>query len=61
MVIDLLARSEAREVVLHGFDFFASLSLSGGRTARDVPHDFGAERAWVEALLARDARFRLRG
>lgn len=59
MMIDLLARSQAGAVRLHGFDFFASLSLSGGRTARDVPHDFAAERAWVERLVARDGRFRL--
>lgn len=57
MVIDLLARSEARRVRLHGFDFFASLSLSGGRAAKDVPHDFAAEKTWVERLAARDARF----
>nr|WP_245639222.1 glycosyltransferase family 29 protein [Rubellimicrobium mesophilum] len=57
MVIDLLARSGARGVRLHGFDFFASLSLSGGRTAKDVPHDFGAEKAWVERLAERDGRF----
>jgi hypothetical protein len=57
MVIDLLARSEAREVRLHGFDFFASLSLSGGRAAKDVPHDFAAEKAWVEKLITRDSRF----
>lgn len=59
MAIDLLARSGAREVRLHGFDFFASLSLSGGRTAKDVPHDFAAEKAWVERLAERDSRFRL--
>jgi hypothetical protein len=61
MVIDLLARSGARAVRLHGFDFFASLSLSGGRAAKDVPHDFGAERAWVERLVDRDGRFKLAG
>jgi len=59
MAIDLLARSGARAVRLHGFDFFASLSLSGGRAAKDVPHDFAAERAWVERLVERDRRFRL--
>ena len=59
MVIDLLARSGAREVRLHGFDFFASLSLSGGRAAKDVPHDFAAEKAWVERLSERDGRFSL--
>ena len=59
MVIDLLARSGAQGVRLHGFDFFASLSLSGGRAAKDVPHDFGAEKAWVERLVERDGRFSL--
>lgn len=59
MLIDLLARSDVAEVRLYGFDFFASLSLSGRRAAADVPHDFAAERAWVEALLTRDPRFRL--
>ena len=61
MAIDLLARSSARAVMLHGFDFFASLSLSGGRAAKDVPHDFPAERAWVERLVERDQRFRVAG
>ena len=46
-------------VSLYGFDFFASLSLSGSRTAAQVPHDFGGERSYVEALLAQDPRFRL--
>lgn len=60
MMIDLLARSPARSVDLYGFDFFASLSLSGSRTAAQVPHDFVAERGFVEALMARDARFALK-
>jgi hypothetical protein len=59
MAIDLLARSRAARVTLYGFDFFASRSLSGRRAARDVPHDFAAERGWVEALLGRDGRFSL--
>lgn len=59
MLIDLLARSPVREVWLYGFDFFASLSLSGRRTAAQVPHDFAAERRFVEALLAADPRFHL--
>ena len=61
MAIDMVARSGAAGATLYGFDFFASLSLSGGRTARDVPHDFAAERAWVERLVARDPRFALWG
>lgn len=59
MMIDLLSRSQAADIGLYGFDFFASLSLSGRRTATQVPHDFAAERRFVEALVARDPRFRL--
>lgn len=59
MLIDLLARSPAAGIALYGFDFFASLSLSGSRTAAQVPHDFAAERTFVETLLAQDPRFRL--
>lgn len=59
MAIDLLARSSAREISLFGFDFFSSKSLSGGRDATQVPHDFAAEAGWVEDLLSRDGRFRL--
>ena len=57
MMIDLLARSGAGRVDLWGFDFFASLSLSGRRTAAQVPHDFAAEKAFVQALITRDPRF----
>lgn len=59
MMIDLLARSEVGTVSLYGFDFFSSLSLSGRRTTSQVPHDFAAERRFVERLLAHDARFSL--
>lgn len=61
MMIDLLSRSTATRVTLYGFDFFASQSLSGSRTAAKVPHDFEAERAFVAALVARDPRFHLSG
>lgn len=57
MLIDWLSRSDAARVSLYGFDFFASLSLSGSRTAEQVPHDFGGERGFVERLIARDGRF----
>jgi len=60
MMIDLLTRSEMSATRLYGFDFFGSLSLSGSRTAAQVPHDFAAERGFVEALIARDPRFSLR-
>lgn len=59
MMIDLLAKSSAAKVDLYGFDFFASLSLSGSRTSAQVPHDFNAERKFVEVLLANDPRFHL--
>jgi len=60
MVIDLLARSRAARVTLFGFDFFASQSLSGRRSAAQVPHDFAAEAKWVRDLLAVDPRFALK-
>jgi hypothetical protein len=59
MLIDLCAASALSSLTLYGFDFFASLSLTGSRTAGQVPHDFGAERAFVEALAARDGRIAL--
>ncbi len=59
MMIDLLARSAARSISLYGFDFFASMSLTGSRTAGQVPHDFNAEQHFVEALSARDSRITL--
>lgn len=60
LMIDLLSRSPATRITLFGFDFFATASLTGSRTAAEVPHDFGAERRLVEALMARDPRFDLR-
>ena len=59
LMIDMLSRAPATRFDLYGFDFFASLSLSGRRTAAQVPHNFGSERAFVDALLARDPRFHL--
>ena len=59
MMIDLLAASDLARLDLYGFDFFASLSLTGSRTADQVPHDFAAERAFAEALAARDGRIML--
>lgn len=56
MMIDLLARTQMTRLSLYGFDFFASQSLTGHRRADQVPHDFPAERAFVEALAARDER-----
>jgi hypothetical protein len=56
MMIDLLARSGLAGLTLFGFDFFASQSLSGRRTAAQVPHDFAAEARLVADLMARDPR-----
>ncbi len=59
MIIDLVARSKAAGIHLHGFDFFASQSLSGSRTADQVPHDFRSEQAYIDALIAADPRIKL--
>lgn len=56
MMIDLLLRSPLASLTLYGFDFFASQSLSGRRTADQVPHDFSAEAAWVADLQRMDGR-----
>jgi len=56
MMIDLVIRSRAKSVDLYGFDFFSSLSLTGSRTAAQVPHDFAAERDWANALVKSDNR-----
>lgn len=59
MLIEMLRKSKAKTVSLYGFDFFASQSLTGSRTAAQVPHDFTAEKAFVENLIKTDARFTL--
>ena len=59
MVIDLVAKSQATSIDLYGFDFFASMSLTGSRTAARVPHKFDAERGWVKVLVNRDHRVTL--
>ena len=56
MLIDLLARSRMARLDLYGFDFFASLSLSGRRNAEQVPHDFSGESRWVQDLQLADRR-----
>lgn len=56
MLIDLLARSRMARLDLYGFDFFASLSLSGRRSAEQVPHDFSGESRWVQELQLADRR-----
>ncbi|MBM3605031.1 MAG: hypothetical protein FJX25_09810 [Alphaproteobacteria bacterium] len=59
MMIDLALRAPLASLTLYGFDFFASLSLSGRRKAADVPHDFAAEAAWVQDLLRHDHRLKM--
>lgn len=59
MLIALLAQSRMQALDLYGFDFMASLSLSGRRTAARTPHDFAAEAAFVADLMARDSRITL--
>jgi len=59
LVIDLVRRSPARSITLYGFDFFASRSLSGSRSAEHVPHDFAAERRWIMKLASTDARIKI--
>ena len=61
MLIDLTTRSDASEINLFGFDFFASLSLSGRRTAAQVPHDFAAEKQFVTDQMEKDPRVVLHG
>lgn len=61
MLIDLSAASDLAELRLYGFDFFQSLSLTGSRSADQVPHDFAAERTFVDALAARDRRVTIVG
>lgn len=56
MMIALLARSPLHRLSLYGFDFFASKSLSGRRSAAQVPHDFTAEATFVTELIAQDSR-----
>lgn len=56
MIIDLVSQSKAKSIDLYGFDFFASLSLTGSRTAEQVPHDFVTEKSWVNDLAKRDSR-----
>lgn len=56
LMIDLLLQSGLTRLTLFGFDFFASQSLSGRRSADQVPHDFSAESDWVAKLVQQDQR-----
>ncbi|NCO87341.1 MAG: hypothetical protein GW886_12000 [Rhodobacterales bacterium] len=59
LMIDMLTAANCARIDLYGFDFFQSLSLSGQRDATRVPHDFAAERAWVDRLMRSDPRLHL--
>lgn len=61
MMIDLCAKSDLAALDLYGFDFFQTLSLTGSRTADQVPHDFSSERAFVTALAEKDGRVTIVG
>ncbi|SLN15474.1 Glycosyltransferase family 29 (sialyltransferase) [Aquimixticola soesokkakensis] len=56
MLVAWLSDTDLAQLDLWGFDFFASLSLSGGRDAGRVPHDFSAEAKFVTGVCARDPR-----
>ena len=56
MAVDLLLRADLARLDLYGFDGFASKSLSGRREAGQVPHDFGAEAAWMAARAEANPR-----
>jgi hypothetical protein len=61
MMIDLALRNpNVKTVSLYGFDFFATPSFSGHHTAETAPHEFNREKAFIEALAARDPRLSLR-
>ncbi|SEP54919.1 glycosyltransferase family 29 protein [Thalassovita taeanensis] len=59
MIIALAASLPVASLRIYGFDFFATLSTTGGRSAAQVPHDFAAEKLWVEALVAADPKIEL--
>lgn len=59
MMIRLALKAPLAGLTLYGFDFFASRSLSGRRSAEQVPHDFSAEANWVAALVEQDARLQI--
>lgn len=56
MVTSLILDAPITSLSLYGFDFFASKSLSGSRDATQVPHDFAAEAAWIQARAKGDGR-----
>ena len=58
MTIDLIQKSEASKIDIFGFDFFESLSNSGRRGAKQVPHDFNSEKKFVKNLINFDKRIK---
>ena len=59
MLIELVLNSAARQISIFGFDFFASLSLSGDQNKETAPHDFSFEANWVAAQIEKDERLTL--
>ena len=59
MTIDLIQKSEASKIDIFGFDFFESLSNSGKRKAKQVPHDFNSEKKFVQKLINFDSRIKI--
>lgn len=60
MIVDLVASSNAARIDIFGFDFFQTKSLSGRRSADQVPHDFDAEQSFVTTLCETDPRITVR-
>lgn len=56
MAAALALDAQIASLDLYGFDFFASKSLSGSRSAQQVPHDFEAEAKWIASRAATDPR-----
>tara|TARA_B000000565_G_scaffold243157_1_gene209201 strand:- start:595 stop:900 length:306 start_codon:yes stop_codon:yes gene_type:complete len=59
MTIDLIQKSKASKIDIFGFDFFESLSNSGKRKAKQVPHDFNSEKKFVKNLINFDKRIKI--
>ena len=52
MMLFWLSTQSFASLTVYGFDFFASLSLTGSRTANQVPHDFNAEYEWFQEFVS---------
>ncbi|WP_412723494.1 glycosyltransferase family 29 protein [Alteromonas sp. D210916BOD_24] len=51
MMLYWLSNTSLASLNVYGFDFFKSLSLTGSRTEKQVPHDFAAEQEWFQELV----------